>query len=188
MPLRPRFSHRDIPGLLLFLIVFLILSHFIQRLPIVFPYVTISIRVPSSQPHKWPFSVILCHSCSIFSPCVPFSELQSNPFTLFSNSLGHPRVLALFFHLSISHFLLCPPSLCCSPAAHKNSSFLSPEDCSVAWGFTAFHYVFSPYLSPCVSAWQHYTVFNSLNLLHCLFNTLISILSFCVFLFSILLE
>lgn len=38
-----------------------------------------------------------------FSPHVsPFSRLQSNPFTLPSNSLGHPRVLSAFFHLSIS--------------------------------------------------------------------------------------
>lgn len=41
---------------------------------------------------------------------------------------------------------------------------------------------------PVSSAWQHYTVFNSLSRLLCLFNTFVSILSFCVFLFSVLLE
>lgn len=105
--------------------------------------------------------VILCHFLVIFTARVPFS-LQSNPFTLPSNSLGHPRVLSLFF--SSDYLLLCssfglvftlPPALFCSPAAHKNSSFLSPENYSVSLRFTAFFYArsptCSPYLSPLVS-------------------------------------
>lgn len=77
-------------------------------LPIFFPYVSLpssaaSIRMPSSLTAR---VAILCHFCFIFTPCVPFSLLQSNPFTLSSNSLGHPRVLSLFFHLSISFSLL----------------------------------------------------------------------------------
>lgn len=113
-----------------------------------FPHVTVSILVSSLSGHFLSFCVIL----TSFSPSVsPFSTQQSNPFTLLSNSLGHPRVLALFFHLSVSLFLLLSPSLFCSPAAHKNSSFLSPENCSVAWGFTAFLDVFSPFLSLSVS-------------------------------------
>ena len=59
------------------------------------------------HPLRLPFHVVLCHFfCFIFSPRVPFSLLQSNPFTLSSNSLGHPRALSLFFHLSISFSLL----------------------------------------------------------------------------------
>lgn len=46
--------------------------------------------------------VILCPFYFIFTTRAPFSVLQSNPFTLPSNSLGHPRVLFLFFHLTIS--------------------------------------------------------------------------------------
>lgn len=112
------------------------------------PHVSVSILMSSLSGHFLSFCAIL----TSFSPSVsPFSVQQSSPFTLLSNSLGHPRVLALFFHLSVSLFLLLPPSLFCSPAAHKNSSFLSPENCSVARGFTAFLDVFSPFLSLSVS-------------------------------------
>lgn len=112
------------------------------------PRVSVSILMSSLSGHFLSFCAIL----TSFSPSVsPFSVQQSSPFTLLSNSLGHPRVLALFFHLSVSLFLLLPPSLFCSPAAHKNSSFLSPENCSVARGFTAFLDVFSPFLSLSVS-------------------------------------
>lgn len=99
------------------------------------------------------------HPCAILSNCArshfvsfrvifslrfsqhvsPFSPLQSNPFTLFLKfPRPPPRSLPLFpsvyLLLSSSPGLLfpLPPSLFCSPAAHKNSSFLSPEDCSVA--------------------------------------------------------
>lgn len=109
-----------------------------------FPHVTVSILVSSLSGHFLSSCTILT---SFFRSVSPFPTQQSNPFTLLSNSLGHPCVLALFFHLSVSLFLLLPPSLFCSPAAHKNSSFLSQENCSVAWGFTAFLNVFSPFLS-----------------------------------------
>lgn len=113
-----------------------------------FPHVTLSILVSSLGGHFLSFCAILAS----FSPSVsPFSTQQSHPFRLLSNSQGHPRVLALFFHLSVSLVLLLPPSLFCSPAAHKNSSFLPPENCSVAWGFTAFLDVFSPFLFLSVS-------------------------------------
>lgn len=66
-------------------------------LPIFFPYVSLTSFAVSilSQTAR---VAILCHFCFIFSPCVPFSLLQSNPFTLSSDSLGHPRVPSAFFH------------------------------------------------------------------------------------------
>lgn len=143
-----------------------------------------------SHPSELPFCFILIHFCSIFTPCVPFSPLQSDPFTLPSNSLSHSRILSIFLHLSI-FFPPLLPSLLCSPAAHKNSSFLSPEDSSVTQGFTAFLHAFSPSLSQYVSHlfffcsvfWQHHTVFNSDYLVFCLFNTFISpfIIPLCFF-------
>lgn len=144
-------SSKYSPDLLLFPVVSFstilvsLLSRHVSRRCFLPPHVLVSILASSLSGHLVSFCAILAP----FSPGVsPFSAQQSNPFTLLSNSLGHPRVLALFFHLSVC---LLPPSLFCSPAAHKNSSFLSPEDCSVAWGFTAFLYVFSPFLSLSVS-------------------------------------
>lgn len=96
---------------------------------------------------EWPFCVILCHSYFIFSQCVPLFCTTIEPFHASLKFPGPPpRSRPLF-----PSVCLLPPSLFCSPAAHKNSSFLSPEDCSVAWGFTAFLYVFSPFLSLSVS-------------------------------------
>lgn len=89
----------------------------------------------------------MCHSCSIFSRCVPLFCTTIEPFHASLKFPGPPpRSRPLF-----PSVCLLPPSLFCSPAAHKNSSFLSPEDCSVAWGFTAFLYVFSPFPSLSVS-------------------------------------
>lgn len=75
-------------------------------LPIFFPHVSSltesSVYAVLSSTTRSPFfGVIWCHFCLIFSPRFPSSLLQSNPFTLSSNSLGHPRVLSLFFHLSV---------------------------------------------------------------------------------------
>ena len=86
-------------------------------LTIYFPYVslpsfTVSIHVPSSLT-TW--VAILFHFKSLllhFHPMRSLSLLQSDPFTLPSNSLGHPRVLSVFFHLSVAFSLLPPfPSL-----------------------------------------------------------------------------
>lgn len=102
---------------------------------------------------------ILCHLVSFllhFHPvCPPFSLLQSNPFTLFPQIPSATPAFSPSFSICLSPSLCLlfplPPSLFCSPAAHKNSSFLSPEDCSVAQGFTAFFYAFSPSFSPYLS-------------------------------------
>lgn len=138
---------------------------------IFFPYVPLppfaaSIRMASSLTTP---EAILCHFMSVlfhFLPMCPtflgynqtlspFPQIPSAtpafspPFSIClspSSSSSSSSSLSLF---------PLPPSLFCSPAAHKNSSFLSPEDSSVTVGFTAFLYAFapslSPYLSPLVS-------------------------------------
>lgn len=126
------------------------LSHFILFsvtvcLPIFSPYVshpslTVSIRVPSSLTAG---GAILCHfvsffRCFIFSPCVPFFSATIKPFHALKFPRPPPRSLLLFPSVYLLRsssprpLFPLPPSLFCSPAAHKNSSFFSPEDCSVA--------------------------------------------------------
>lgn len=84
--------------------------------------------------YEWPFCVILCHFCFIFTPCVPFFSATIKPFDVFLKFPRPPPRSLPLFSICLSPRLLfpLPPSLFCSPAAHKNSSFLSPEVCSVA--------------------------------------------------------
>lgn len=105
----------------------------------------------------------MCHLVSFllhFHPTCPLFTATIKPFhASLKFPRPPPRSLLLFpsvyllLSFSLCLLLLLLPSLFCSPAAHKNSSFLSPEDCSVAQGFTAFLYAFSVslYLSPLVS-------------------------------------
>lgn len=69
------------------------------------PSLCLSICHPLSNCMCSHFVSLLLH----FHPMGPFSLLQSNPFTLSSNSLGHPRIH--FFHLSPSNCLLVSSSL-----------------------------------------------------------------------------
>lgn len=108
-----------------------------------------------------PYAILSnCRSSHFVSFCVIFASFSQHvsPFLCYNQTLSRfpqiPSATPAFspsFSICLSPCLFfsasplpLPPSLFCSPAAHKNSSFLSPEDCSVAQGFTAFLYVFSP--------------------------------------------
>ena len=114
MPLRPTDPLvKTFPDLLsFFLTVCLFISHLLFiRLLLPNLYSICLCAFPAPHPS-------MCHPCYLtpgpilcnllpfllhfLSTCPRLSPLQSNPFTLSSNSLGHPRALALFFHLSIS--------------------------------------------------------------------------------------
>lgn len=110
------------------------------------PHVTVSILASSPSGH----SVSFCAILAPFSPGVsPFSAQQSNPFTLLSNSLGHPRVLALFFHLSVSSRPLCSAHL-----QHIKIPLFFLQRIVQSLGdllhSSMFSLLFSPYLSPCL--------------------------------------
>lgn len=108
-----------LPPCLSFCLLFALYPFFVVTLwlPIFFPYVslpslTTSIRVPSSLTAR---GAILCHFVSFSrfafrNMCPPFLRYNQTLSRFSSNSLGHPRVLSLFFHLSISFSLLLPVS------------------------------------------------------------------------------
>ena len=118
------------------------LSHSVSRsfFHMCLPLTESSVCAVLSRTTRSPFSVSFGVTFASFSPHV-------SPLLFYNQTLSRspqiPSATPAFspsFSICPSSFLSSslrllfplPPSLFCSPAAHKNSSFLSPEDCSVA--------------------------------------------------------